>query len=312
MALFNPQFHDYCRSYYYNILDKLIGEQIDNLNTDNRIYFDVSLSRNISPNSVYNYVKVRQTSYSVLKCCTFSDVHYDNDKSKSAFKKLQKELYEREEPIFLIDETGTNQLYDTEIFITKNYIPNKRLSHDLNCVPGVHDDYFKVENDFNDDDEREMTPEEIQMLHNLREEAIKHGCFNFDNDEIPELISDSETSSETSYTYEETNKQTTYPKNNTSMFLPSVKHFTNLYDSDDCDYQFDKSENGDIVLNIDDIIELRKRILHESEDDGNDGDNEDNIIIKSNTSIDDYVADEKVSHVDIQEDIKVEDIDINA
>ena len=123
------------------------------------------------------------------------------------------------------------------------------------------------------------------MLHNLREEAIKHGCFNFDNDEIPELISDSETSLETSYTYEETIKQTTYPKNNTSMFLPSVKHFTNLYDSDDCDYQFDKSENGD---------------------------NEDNIIIKSNTSIDDYVADEKVSHVDIQEDIKVEDIAINA
>lgn len=134
----NPVFHKYCRNYYY-LLYELILSTIDQLVTQtDRVYLDIDLHTIIPNKDIYehNNVPINKLNTST---CKLSNIHYDDyiDDSENVFKKLQLHFYNYKPHIYLIDESTMNSHYNTEIFITKTYQFNRKISHGLNLIPRI-------------------------------------------------------------------------------------------------------------------------------------------------------------------------------
>jgi hypothetical protein len=72
----------------------------------------------------------------------FKSIHYVDDNVKSSFhgkffRELQEEYIKMTPPIYLIDESGTNDIFAHEIFVTYDYMPNKKLTHRLNVIESL-------------------------------------------------------------------------------------------------------------------------------------------------------------------------------
>ena len=104
----------------------------------------------IGKNDFFQYMKEQHSDkLDQFTTYNFKPIHYVDDNPDSAFhgkyfRELQDEYYKRDVPSFLIDESGTNNIFQYEIFITHKYVPNERLKHNLNVIQSCPDHVAKV------------------------------------------------------------------------------------------------------------------------------------------------------------------------
>jgi len=213
----NPVLHDMCRSHYYESMKDVVYQTLSrnpkfNDMPNHRIYLDICLDGHV-PFTILQSKSIFSSTMSVK----LSDIHYDSDIEKSIFKKLQNEIYQ-EHQLFLIDESGSDSRYKTEIFLTDNYAPEKILPHGLNDISNFHFEMNDLQSlNINEiDNFRPMTDDEIKLYRQLEQFLPKHDSDNndsdnndsdnsdnndsdnndSDNDSVPDLISESDSESE--------------------------------------------------------------------------------------------------------------------
>lgn len=119
---------------YKRFMKLKVVEAIEELNNDeelDRAYL------NIRKGEFEKYIKELMSELKIEEnSISFEDIHYlgsVNTYDHGRFFKELQHIYHHFQPkIYLIDETGKNNLFYNEIFITKDYTPDAIYEHDLN------------------------------------------------------------------------------------------------------------------------------------------------------------------------------------
>lgn len=187
------QFFD--RSDYENtksLFKQYIMEYVNNAKQDPlfecgvKVYLKLD-SRNLKQFFENNKSKISLSTYG----CVVSSINFDylmyitedvnNDYHGVFFKEVQNELYENE-GIFLVNESGLNPLFKYEIFVVKDYVPEKRTKHGMNIILSCpsHKEFDEKNPSFDIQELRQLGKE-------FAEEIIK-SC----NEDLQDISSDEE------------------------------------------------------------------------------------------------------------------------